>query len=120
MEEMDLVAKRIFSPDESDKFQKISERERLRAFYNCWTRKEAFIKAIGEGLSFPLQKLEISFEPDLPARLLSVADSVEQTNKWSMHDIKSWDGYAAALVVEGNDYSISHKQWKDINLDSGD
>jgi 4'-phosphopantetheinyl transferase len=55
MEEMDLVAERMFSPSEYDRFRKIGAKDRLRAFYNYWTRREAFLKAIGDGMSFPLQ-----------------------------------------------------------------
>ncbi len=106
----------IFSPGEYDRFRKISEKDKLRAFYNCWTRKEAFIKAIGEGVSFPLQDFEVSFEPDMPAQLLTVHGSYEQANLWTMHDLKAQDGYAAALVVEGKDHSISHKQWTDFSF----
>jgi 4'-phosphopantetheinyl transferase len=111
MEEMDQVAKSNFSPGEYLNLQRVSEVRRVEAFYKCWTRKEAFIKAIGEGLSFPLQEFEVSFEPDVPAQLLTVRGSSEEANRWTMHDLKTWDGYAAALVVEGKDHSISHKRW---------
>jgi 4'-phosphopantetheinyl transferase len=116
MEEMDRIAKMNFSPQEYRKFQGVSKPDRLKAFYNCWTRKEAFIKARGDGLYFPPQNFDVSFEPNLPAQFLSVDGSFEQAKKWSMHDIETREGYAAALVVEGNDYSISHKQWKYTQL----
>jgi 4'-phosphopantetheinyl transferase len=111
MEEMDKVAERNFSPREYKIFQRVREQERLRAFYNCWTRKEAFIKAIGEGLSFPLRVFEVSFEPDRPAELITVHGGTDEARNWAMHDLKTRDGYTAAVVVEGSDHSISHKQW---------
>jgi 4'-phosphopantetheinyl transferase len=111
MEEMDLVAEGIFSPGEYGRFRKISEKDRLRAFYHCWTRKEAFIKAVGEGLSFPLQDFEVSFEPGERAELVSIQGSLEKASQWAMHDLKASDGYAAALVVEGKEHSITQKQW---------
>jgi 4'-phosphopantetheinyl transferase len=111
MEEMDQVAEINFSTREYEDLKKVSEQNRLRAFYNCWTRKEAFIKAIGDGLSFPLQDFDVSLEPDMPAQLLMVHGSGEDAYHWSMHDLKTQDGYAAALVVEGSDHSISQKQW---------
>jgi 4'-phosphopantetheinyl transferase len=111
MEEMDHVAEMNFSTGEYKKFQGVSQQDRLRAFYNCWTRKEAFIKAVGDGMSFPMKEFEVSLEPDMPAKLLSVWGSLEEANRWSLHEITSRDGYAAALVVEGKDYSLSHKQW---------
>ncbi len=111
MEEMDQVAERIFSPGEYDRFRKISEKDRLRAFYNCWTRKEAFIKAVGEGLSFPLREVEVSLEMDVPAQFITILGSRQEAERWTLHNLKTWDGYAAALGVEGSDHSISHKQW---------
>ncbi len=112
MEEMDQVAEINFSPREYNKFLRTREKERLTAFYNCWTRKEAFIKAVGSGMSFPLREVEVSFEPDVPAQLVTVYGSRQEAEGWTLHDIKTWDGYSAALVVEGEDHSISHKQWK--------
>lgn len=111
IEEMDQVAKTNFSPGEYQKFQRVSKQHRVEAFYKCWTRKEAFIKAAGDGLTFPLQDFEVSLEPGVPAQLLAVRGSSEEANRWTMHDLKTWDGYAAALVVEGKDHSISNKQW---------
>jgi 4'-phosphopantetheinyl transferase len=111
MEEMDQIAEMFFSTGENIKFQSVSKQDRLRAFYSCWTRKEAFIKAVGQGMSFPLQEFEVSLEPDMPAQLLTIHGSREQANHWSMHDLKTRDGYAAALVVEGKDHSISNKHW---------
>jgi 4'-phosphopantetheinyl transferase len=111
MEEMDQVAERSFSAQEYRKFQRIREPARLKAFYHCWTRKEALVKATGEGLSFPLSDIEVSFEPDEPVELLSIHGSPERAGHWTMHDLKAQDGYAAALVVAGKDHSLSHKQW---------
>jgi 4'-phosphopantetheinyl transferase len=111
MEEMEQVAEKFFSPWEYKKFCKTSEKERLRAFYNCWTRKEAFIKAVGEGLSFPLREVEVSLEMGVPAQFITILGSRQEAECWTLHNLKTWDGYAAALVVEGSDHSISHKQW---------
>jgi len=111
VKEIGQIAIRIFSPKEYKRFQRISKEARERAFYNCLTRKEAFLKARGDGIYFPPQEVEVSFEQGSPASLFSVAGSIEEAKKWSMHDIKTLDGYVAALAVEGNDYSISHKQW---------
>ena len=111
IEEMDEVAKMNFSPQEYQKFQMIHEEARLTAFYNCWTRKEAFVKAIGDGRSYPLQDFEVSLAPGETARLISLQGSQRRASNWSMHDLRTRDGHVAALVVEGNGYSISHRQW---------
>lgn len=81
MEEMDQVAQESFSPREYKRFQKVSEEDKSRAFYNCWTRKEAFVKAIGEGPTFPLHQFEVSFEPDATAELLTVHASREEAKR---------------------------------------
>jgi len=114
--EMDRVAEMNFSPEEYRKFETIGEGERSAAFYRCWTRKEAFLKAVGDSVSCPLQEFEVSLEPGAPAELLAVRGSKEQAQKWSMHDLRIQDGYAASLVVEGDGYSISHKQWAYSNF----
>lgn len=111
IDKMDEVARQTFSPEEYRYFRGLHGETRLTAFFNAWTRKEAFVKAAGYGSDFSRQDFEVSLEPDFPAELLTVAGSRELAARWSMHDIKTWDGYAAALVVEGHDYSISHKQW---------
>ncbi len=111
MDEMDQVAAMNFAPGEYREYRMLSSQDKLRAFYNGWTRKEAFIKATGDGLSFPLQEIEVSLRQYEPAQLWALHGSREEAKRWSLHDVKTWDGYAAALVVEGNDHTISHKQW---------
>lgn len=114
--QMDETTRRILSPNELKRFQGIGRELRLQVLYNAWTRKQAFAKARGQSLSSFLREVEVSFEPNLSAELLTVAASREMAKMWSMHDIKTWEGYCAALVVEGNDYSISNKQWTYTNL----
>ncbi len=57
---MDDIACRYFSPVESAAYLSVADSEKPDTFFNCWTRKEAFIKAVGEGLSFPLDEFEVS------------------------------------------------------------
>lgn len=59
----DEVAMRVFSQRERAAYLRLPARERPRGFFSCWTRKEAFIKAIGDGLSHPLQALDVSLPP---------------------------------------------------------
>lgn len=113
IEDMDQIALRNFSADEYQKFRSIDEVDKVQAFFNCWTRKEAFIKAIGEGVSFPLQKFDVSLEPGYPAQLISLFGSPQNAKHWSMHDLRAPDGYAAALVVQGKEHLISQQNWND-------
>lgn len=114
LKELEQIAKNHFSPEEYHQLSSVREDDRLAAFFRCWTRKEAFIKAIGEGISFPLQEFTVSLKAGYPAKLMSVRGSVENTHRWSMHDVEVPEGYAAALVVEGTGASITHRAWKSM------
>jgi 4'-phosphopantetheinyl transferase len=105
------VARRNFSIGEFAALTGLPEKDRLMAFYLCWTRKEAFIKAIGEGISFPLQQFDVSLIPGEPAQLQAVFGSQEIAQRWSMHDLKIAPGYAAALVIEDSDCTLIQRTW---------
>ena len=111
IEDMDLIARRNFSRDEYEDFRSTGQVDRMRAFFNCWTRKEAFIKAIGDGLSFPLQDFTVSLLPGKTAKLLSVASNDNEAARWSMFDLQVANGYTAALVVEGSGFTIQQREW---------
>ena len=76
----------------------------MAAFFKCWTRKEAFIKVIGLGLSQPLDKFDVTLVPEQPAALLWVSD--DDASRWSLYDLEVGGDYAGALAVEGQVSSI--------------
>ncbi|HSK87496.1 MAG TPA: 4'-phosphopantetheinyl transferase superfamily protein [Anaerolineales bacterium] len=112
IDDIDRIAERNFSAREYTTLGSLPDGERLEAFYLCWTRKEAFIKAMGEGISFPLQQFDVSLTPGEPARLLSVDGSLEKAKRWSMHNLTIAKGYAAALVIEGRDCTLRLHKWE--------
>lgn len=112
IDDMDRIAERNFSAREYTTLRNLPEGEQLEAFYLCWTRKEAFIKAIAEGISFPLQQFDVTLIPGEPARLLSVDGSSEIARRWSMHNLTIAKGYAAALVIEGSDCTLRLHMWE--------
>jgi 4'-phosphopantetheinyl transferase len=112
IDDIDRIAERNFSVKEYTTLGTLPEGERLEAFYLCWTRKEAFIKAIGEGISFPLQQFDVTLIPGEPARLLSIDGSPEKSKRWSMHNLTISEGYAAALIVEGRDCTLTQHKWE--------
>lgn len=97
LDDHESIARRFFSPAEAAELASLPARERLAAFYRCWTRKEAYLKARGEGLGFPLERFAVSLRPAQPPRLHAPADG----RRWSLHDVAPGPGYAAALVAEG-------------------
>jgi 4'-phosphopantetheinyl transferase len=76
------------------------EELRRKAFFNCWTRKEAFIKADGRGLSLGLEKFAVSLADDSPA-LLNLEGDPQAPARWNLRAFKTREDYAAALAVEG-------------------
>ncbi|TMD63678.1 MAG: 4'-phosphopantetheinyl transferase superfamily protein [Chloroflexi bacterium] len=84
---------------------------RIEGFFNCWTRKEAYIKARGEGLSTPLDQFEVSVVPGEPAELLNSEQHPEEVTCWSLHSLIPATGYMAALAIEGHDIHIKCTPW---------
>jgi 4'-phosphopantetheinyl transferase len=99
--ELDRLAGQVFSSQELHRFRALPEQERLQGFYNGWTRKEAFIKATGRGLDFPLAAFDVSLEPGAPAQLLCVEGSRRKAAAWGLYDLPPVPGFAAALVTRG-------------------
>ncbi|GAB4206282.1 MAG: 4'-phosphopantetheinyl transferase superfamily protein [Roseiflexaceae bacterium] len=95
------LARHSFSAPEQAVLRALPPEQHADAFFNCWSRKESYIKARGEGLSRPLDKFDVSLAPDEPARLLATRDEPEAVNQWSLYAFHIADGYKAALTVEG-------------------
>jgi 4'-phosphopantetheinyl transferase len=87
------VAERFFSPHENADLRALPEREQLEAFFSCWTRKEAYIKARGEGLSHVLDQFDVSVDPKEPARLLTTRGDPREASHWSLQALTPATGY---------------------------
>ena len=96
------VARRFFSRREVETFNALPQHDQVTGFFKCWTRKEAFIKVIGMGLSKPLDQFDVTLEQ--PAALLWV--SGDDASRWSLYDLEVGGDYAGALAVEGQVSSI--------------
>jgi 4'-phosphopantetheinyl transferase len=97
----DAVARRFFSGPENEVYGALADDERDAAFFACWTRKEAYIKAVGEGLSMPLHSFDVTLRPGEPARLLATRGAEDRATRWTLRELEVGDGWAAALAVEG-------------------
>lgn len=95
------LARHVFSPYEQQVLETVPAAEQLPAFYRGWTRKEAYIKARGMGLSLALDQFDVTLQADQPARLLATRDDPQEAARWTLCDLPCPAGYAAALVAAG-------------------
>lgn len=105
------IAGRFFSKQEQKALEALPADLQPIAFFNCWTRKEAFIKAIGEGVSFPLDRFDVSLAPGQLARLISIRGDSSAAEGWNLQELQVGDRYAAAVVVEGGDCELQFWEW---------
>lgn len=103
------LAKRYFSPKEYQQFTELPKEKMLLGFFNAWTRKESYIKAIGEGLSCSLETFDVSLKPGEPAQLLSIANDPQKASSWTLRDVKAEVGYVAAFAVQLSNVNLH--QW---------
>jgi 4'-phosphopantetheinyl transferase len=107
----DEIAKRYFSPKEIDRLNNLPRERRIEGFFHCWTRKEAYIKAKGDGLHIPLDSFDVSLSPDKPAQLFSADES-----RWRIEafqpSIVQEQQYTGAVVAEGKDWTARYFEWK--------
>lgn len=92
---VDGIARQFFAPSEAARLQTVSEADKHAAFLRCWTRKEAYIKAIGEGLSHPLRDFEVTFLKNEKPRLIGADD-------WQLFNLEVGEQYVAAVIAEGD------------------
>ncbi|NBD34481.1 MAG: 4'-phosphopantetheinyl transferase superfamily protein [Chloroflexi bacterium] len=109
--DMENIAARFFSERENTDLRALPEHDRLLAFFTCWTRKEAFLKATGEGLSYPLKHFDVSLTPGEPPKLLHVKEDPQAPARWSLRDLKPAPQYVGTVVAEGKDWHITRFQW---------
>jgi 4'-phosphopantetheinyl transferase len=105
------MAEVSFSERELTTLRSLPHNLQTEGFYNCWTRKEAYIKARGEGFSFPLKQFDVSLAPGERAKLIEVRGDSSEVNRWVLHDLTVRPGYVAALALEGPEANITCHDW---------
>jgi 4'-phosphopantetheinyl transferase len=105
----ELVA-RFFSPRENALFQKVPDENKPAAFFNLWTRKEALLKATGEGITRSLSLVEVSFLPGEPARLIAISGDTVKAARWSLREMTPATGYTAAVAIQAENVRV--QCWK--------
>ena len=108
------IANRFFSPEEVAVLNSLPVESQKEAFFLCWTRKEAFLKAKGKGLSIPLDQFEVSLTPGQPAKLLKTRYDRKDISNWSLFHLTTKPGFAAALAVEDfQKWQLKSWDWKE-------
>jgi 4'-phosphopantetheinyl transferase len=105
------IAERFFAPGEIARLRALPRDQQQRAFFTCWTRKEAYIKAKGGGLSIPLQDFEVSVSPGEPASLMSCITDPEEVARWSLAEVDAGPDYEAAVAVQGRGWDLKCLRW---------
>ena len=105
------LAGRFFAPREVAALDALPEPERTAGFFACWTRKEAYVKATGLGLTLPLDSFAVSVAPDGPAELLATDHAPADMERWTLAHLTPAPGYFAALGVEGAGWRMRRMAW---------
>lgn len=111
--DIEPIVKHIFSARERSVFQTLSPNQKIIAFFNAWTCKEAVLKAIGKGLAQPMNQIEVSLDPSEPARLLSIEDDPEVSAQWSLYRLQPVSDYSATLAVAGQGWHLRCWQFRE-------
>jgi 4'-phosphopantetheinyl transferase len=100
------LAARFFSVAEAKSLGSLSGPVLYRAFFACWSRKEAYVKAKGQGLSLPLDQFDLAFLPDEEPRLLVTRPDSAEAGRWRLVALDVAQGYSAALIAAGQDWKL--------------
>jgi 4'-phosphopantetheinyl transferase len=110
------IAARFFSTNECRALAALAPDLQCAAFFACWTRKEAYLKARGDGLSLPLDQFDVAFVPGQEPRLIETRHDPAEAGRWTMHAFDPGHGCKAALAVEGSDWKLKCWDWPPAGL----
>jgi 4'-phosphopantetheinyl transferase len=105
--DVQAIARRFFSLNEQQQLADVPADQNVDAFFRCWTRKEAYIKAIGEGLSLPLSEFDVALEAGESSALLATRPDGSEGGRWLLREVPAGPGYIAALCVRGRDCRLN-------------
>ena len=107
--DIEKLAEQFFSPSERAELDALRSEKKLHSFFSGWTRKEAYLKARGDGMTYPWDQFSISMDCDQSAKLLGTKDDQRELTRWSFHALTPAPGYIGALAVEGHGWDLV--QW---------
>jgi 4'-phosphopantetheinyl transferase len=105
------TAELLFSPGELLDYERLPANLKLKAFFQCWTRKEAIFKATGTGLSSPLRAINLTVDPREPPAILHLGGSGHNIEEWTLIDLAIDPNYVGAIAVDGRVSELSLWQW---------
>lgn len=106
------IVEKFFSGDEAAMLREFPEEKKAEGFFNCWTCKEAYIKARGQGLSLPLEKFSVSFAAHESDVLLNADDDPDESLRWVIKKLVPTPDYAAAIAVDGRNWRSIYWQFE--------
>ena len=107
--DLQAIARRVFSMHEQNQLAALPAEKRIDAFFRCWTRKEAYIKATGDGLSLPLNQFDVSLEVGEANALVATRPDSSEAGHWLLREVPAGSGYMAAVCVRGKSWKL--KNW---------
>lgn len=110
--DFERVAQRFFSSSEVDALMALPPALRRQGFFRCWTGKEAYVKARGEGLARALAHFAVCLDPSAPARLLTVDWDAAEVQRWHLHAFEPATDHLSTLAVEGGGWKLSCWDWR--------
>jgi 4'-phosphopantetheinyl transferase len=105
------LAERFFTPREAAALRALDSPGRLETFFRLWTRKEAYLKAHGLGLSFGLERVEVSHAPEDPSHIVHIDGDRRAAACWSLRTLAPAPGYVGALALKAHDYRLFCWRW---------
>ena len=109
--EMERIVEIYFTAGEREIFHTLPESKKNEVFFNCWTRKEAIVKMIGDGVSWPLDEVDVLTVPAEPNSLQEIEGDMKVASRWSVQGLKPAAGCSAAIAVDGPIWRVSCWQW---------
>lgn len=103
------ISERFFSTAERQVLAAVDDAERDRAFFHCWTRKEAYLKAVGTGITVPLDRFDVTLAPGEPPRMLAMEGDAERAASWSLFHLEPAAGYLGAVAIDGG--GVGRRRW---------
>lgn len=110
----DEIAARFFSPRERATLAALPAGQKLQAFFHCWTRKEAYLKAVGKGLSRALDGFDVSLAPGEPPALLEDREDIQAARRWALHHLAPAPGFVGAVAAEGQPWRLRCGEWPSL------